>query len=81
MDIKKNLDKFYCVNRTKFARAEQIASEKKGFSDYDILVEYDKLQGLITQDGVKVKAGSFYDYENEKPNKEPKNKKSYKLIV
>lgn len=38
-----------------------------------VLVEYDRLGGLIVKEGTndKVKNGSFYDFEKRQPRKEP----------
>lgn len=36
-----------------------------------ILAEYDRLGGLITLEGNKVKTGSFYDFAGKKPHKKP----------
>lgn len=35
------------------------------------LAAYDKLGGLITKGGRKVKTGSFYDFKKQEPRKEP----------
>lgn len=37
----------------------------------DILAQYDRLGGLITVNGNKVKTGSFWDFENKKAFEEP----------
>lgn len=39
-------------------------------SDEALLAEYDRLGGLITKDGLKVKTGSFYDFSAKKPREE-----------
>lgn len=36
-----------------------------------ILAAYDRLGGLILKDGLKVKMGSFFDFEGKKPRTEP----------
>jgi hypothetical protein len=38
----------------------------EGASEEAILAEYDRLGGLITKEGEKVKNGSFYDYQGKK---------------
>lgn len=40
-------------------------------SEEALLAEYDRLGGLILKDGLKVKSGSFYDFEAKKPREEP----------
>ncbi|MCK9393591.1 hypothetical protein M0Q03_02190 [bacterium] len=37
----------------------------------ELLVAYDKIGGLITKDGLKVKTGSFYDLKTKSARKEP----------
>ena len=39
--------------------------------DEAILAEYDKLGGLILQDGIKVKSGAFWDFAKKVARKEP----------
>ena len=36
-----------------------------------ILAEYDRLGGLVTKNGIKVRMGSFYDFDKRQPRKEP----------
>jgi len=43
----------------------------EGYNPDDLLVAYDRLGGLITKDGVKVKMGSFFDFEKKVARKEP----------
>jgi hypothetical protein len=49
-----------------------IVREDGTYDDNALLAEYDKLGGLITKNGDKVKVGSFYDFKNKRPLKEPK---------
>jgi hypothetical protein len=41
-------------------------------TEAEILAEYDRLGGLITKNGDKVKMGCFYDFKGRKPHKDPK---------
>lgn len=44
----------------------------KDHTPEQLLAEYDRLGGLIlTKDNIKVKNGSFYDFEKKQPRKEP----------
>lgn len=44
-----------------------------GYADETkLLAQYDKLGGLITEDGNKVKTGSFFDFKGDKPWENPK---------
>lgn len=46
--------------------------EKEAEENPDKLIaEYDRLGGLITKNGDKVKMGSFYDFEKKKPRETP----------
>lgn len=49
-----------------------IIKEDGSYDDNALLAEYDKLGGLITKNGDKVKTGSFYDFKTRKALKEPK---------
>ena len=49
-----------------------IVREDGTYDDNALLAEYDKLGGLMTKNGDKVKVGSFYDFKNRKALKEPK---------
>ena len=40
-------------------------------SDAEIVAEYDRLGGLIRKDGLKVKTGCFYDFEEKKAFEKP----------
>lgn len=40
-------------------------------SDEVLLAEYDRLGGLITKNGLKVKTGSFYNFDKRTPRVEP----------
>lgn len=45
------------------------------YDDAALLAEYDRLGGYIeTKEGDKVVTGSFYDFKNRKPHKEPQVK-------
>jgi hypothetical protein len=44
----------------------------ESYTEEQLLVAYDRLGGLITKDGVKVKMGSFFDFEKKVARKEPK---------
>ena len=76
----RKLEGYVCVNEAKLDRVinGSMASGGKlegglgeGASEKDILVAYDKLGGLITKDGIKVKIGSFYDFENKQARSKP----------
>lgn len=43
-----------------------------GYTPEQLLAEYDRLGGLITYKGDKVKMGSFYDHVNKNPIDKPK---------
>ena len=75
------IKEFVCENEEKINRA--IFGKKDGprvifvgvgekATDEEKLANYDKLGGLITKDGVKVKTGSFYNFEKKEVRKEPK---------
>jgi hypothetical protein len=49
-----------------------VIAEDGTYDEGELLAEYDKLGGLITRGGDKVKTGSFYDFRNKKALKEPK---------
>lgn len=77
----KKLEGYVCVNEAKLDRVINgtMASGGKleggigeNAPEKDILVAYDKLGGLITKNGIKVKIGSFYDIENKKARIKPK---------
>lgn len=43
-----------------------------GYEDEDkLLAQYDRLGGLITENGRKVKTGSFFDFATKMPRKKP----------
>ena len=74
------IKEFELVNDEKFNRA--IFGKKDGSkvifkgvgedaTDEEKIACYDKLGGLILKDGVKVKMGSFYDFETKKARTEP----------
>lgn len=39
--------------------------------EMELLAEYDKLGGLVTKNGIKVKSGSFFDFKKKVARKEP----------
>lgn len=47
------------------------AIQNVGNDEQNILVEYDKLGGLITMDGERVKRGSFYNVKEGKAHAKP----------
>lgn len=61
---------FELVNTAKLDRAKEKLPENA--SDHDILVAYDKLGGLITKGGQKVKTGCFYNPKTKAAIAEPK---------
>lgn len=78
--IKKySLKEYICANADKFKRAVEgtetggklVGGVGKEASDLEKLAAYDKLGGLVTKDGYKVKSGSFYDFVEKKPHQEP----------
>ena len=71
---------YQCVNDDKVNRAIYGSTGSEGklhggvgenASDEAKIAEYDRLGGLITKDGHKVKTGSFYDFDKRAPRKEP----------
>jgi|TARA_Y100000310_G_scaffold242771_1_gene246982 hypothetical protein len=76
----KKLEGYVCVNEAKLKRVINGSMASGGTlegglgedaSEKDILVAYDKLGGLITKNSIKVKTGSFYDFENKQSRKKP----------
>ena len=76
----KKLEGYVCVNVAKLDRVinGNMASGGKleggigeDAPEMKILVAYDRLGGLIKKDGIKVKTGSFYDFENKKARTKP----------
>lgn len=72
---------FVLVNGEKVERAKYGAMSREGklvggvgedAAPAALLAEYDRLGGLVLKDGVKVRTGSFYDFEARAPRKEPK---------
>lgn len=77
----KKLSGYVCVNEEKLKRViygSMVSGGKlsggvgEDAPEKDVLAEYDKLGGLITKKGIKVKTGSFYDFENKKARIKPK---------
>lgn len=78
--MKTQYGKYTLVSREKLKRA--IRKFDTNVSDKDLLVEYDKIGGLIIEEvkGTKkkpevklvVQTGSFYDFEEKKGRKKPK---------
>lgn len=68
------IDGLQLENTTKLERAKTNLQAKLGedVSNSDILVEYDRLGGLLTRGGQKIKTGCFYDAKNKKAFPEPK---------
>jgi len=71
---------FECSNDEKLERAINGSMSSRGqlangvgkdASDEAKLAAYDRLGGLITKDGRKVKNGSFWDIKNNCPKEEP----------
>lgn len=48
-----------------------LSEEKRDELETALLAEYDKLGGLITKNGDKVKTGSFYDVSAKRPRDTP----------
>jgi len=84
MSTKKQKEKklvgYVCVNAEKLDRVINGAMSSGGklfgglgedADEKDILAAYDKLAGYIKKDGIKVKTGSFYDFENKKARVKP----------
>lgn len=78
-----NIGPFKLENEEKLHRAiygtvgkggAMIGGVGEGASEDQILAEYDKLAGLITKNGEKVKTGSFYDFKERKPRETPEVK-------
>lgn len=79
-----NIKGFELVNEEKVERAINgtitslnekiggIIAEDGTYDEDELLAEYDKLGGLITRGEDRVKTGSFYDFANKRPRKEPK---------
>lgn len=53
-------------------KLERVQEKFVGADESTILVEYDRLGGLITKGGQKVKSGCFYDFKTKKAFPEPK---------
>lgn len=54
-----------------------VVKEDGSYDDAALLAEYDKLGGLIKKGGDRVVMGSFYDFKNKRPQKDPKVKFVY----
>lgn len=75
-----NIKGFTLQNEEKVVRAAEGAATADGgttggvgYDDKDLLLAaYDKLGGLILEDGNKVKTGSFWDFKGNKPLSTPK---------
>jgi hypothetical protein len=78
-----NIKGFELVNEEKVERAINgtvnslnekiggIIAEDGTYDENELLAEYDKLGGLITKEGDRVKTGSFYDFRNKKMLSKP----------
>lgn len=64
------IDGYQLTNTVKLDRARTIIGEDA--SDQDLLVAYDRLGGLITKEGQKIKTGCFYDVKSKKAFAKPK---------
>ena len=72
------------VNKDKVERALKGSPNSQGvfiggvqkadgsYGEAEFIAEYDRIGGLITKGGDKVKTGSFYDFAAKKPREEPK---------
>lgn len=79
--MRNKVTNFTLVNKDKIKRVlAEFEVEGKKISDNDLLIQYDKLGGLIIEEK-KVKkvevrqqvvTGSFYDFEEKKGRKKPK---------
>lgn len=75
-----NIKGFTLQNQEKIVRAAEGSQGSDGdliggvgYEDKDLLLAtYDKLGGLILEDGNKVKTGSFFDFKGNAPWKTPK---------
>jgi hypothetical protein len=65
-----NIGEFELANTAKLDRAK--AQLPESASDQDILVAYDKLGGLITKGGQKIKTGCFYNPKTKAAVVDPK---------
>jgi hypothetical protein len=63
-------DGFKLENQTKLERAKEKLPEDA--SEKDVVAAYDKLGGLITKEGQKVKTGCFYNPKTKTAIAEPK---------
>ena len=52
-------------------RVDKVGGLSDNYTPEQLLAEYDRLGGLIKKNGVKVKSGSFYDFDNKKPFEKP----------
>ena len=70
-----NLDNEEKLNRavhgTMGREGKLVGGVGEGASEKVLLAEYDKLGGLVTKNGIKVKTGSFYDFEKREVRAEP----------
>lgn len=74
-----NIHGFELGNQDKLVRAAEGSATSDGglsggvgYDDQDLLLAtYDKLGGLITKNGLKVKTGSFFDFKANAPKSEP----------
>lgn len=73
------VSKYVLEFKPKYERA--VANLPDGASESEILAEYDRLGGLITYEGAKVKMGSFYDFKAKKPVEKPQPKIVRKVEV
>jgi len=59
------------IEGTPLSKGGKMGGVGRDASDEQLLVEYDRLGGLIRKDGMKVKAGCFYDFDEKKAVESP----------
>lgn len=64
------IEGYLLENTIKIQRAETLLPAD--YSKHDLLIAYDKLGGLITRGGQKIKTGCFYDAKRKAAATEPK---------
>lgn len=64
-----NVQGYNLANTAKLDRAKEKLPENA--TDHDILVAYDKLGGLITKGGQKIKTGCFYNVKSKTAYENP----------
>lgn len=76
-----NVDGYELVNEEKVSRVIGGTQQRggklsgglgKNADDADVLAQYDRIGGAITKDGVKVKTGCFWNFEDGEAVKNPK---------